>query len=65
MSDSNEVVNGYPLVVISVFKHEFVAGKSLDLGLLDCMGDIWFWHLYFGVSLFPEAIFLIFSGLRS
>lgn len=44
MSDTDEVANGYPLVT-SVFKHEFVAGKSLDLGLLDCVGEVCFWHL--------------------
>lgn len=33
MSDTNEATNGYPLVT-TVFKHEFMAGKSLYLGLL-------------------------------
>lgn len=63
-SDSSEVANGYPLVT-AVFKHKLMAGKSLDLGLLDWMQEVCFWHLYFGISLLPEATFLIFSGLMS
>lgn len=59
---TNEVVSGYPLGT-SVFKHEIMAGKSLDLSLPECMWEAYFWHLYFGVSLPLEAIFLIFSGL--
>lgn len=41
MSDTNEVANGYPLVT-TVFKHEFMAGNLLYLGLLNSMHKVCF-----------------------
>lgn len=41
MSKSNEATYGY-LLVIEVFKHEFLAGKSFDLGPLDFMQEMCF-----------------------
>lgn len=38
---TNEVVSGYPLGT-SVFKHEIMAGKSLDLSLPERMWEAFF-----------------------